>query len=96
MTTPRALDPKLAAMLASIRQSVAGNEVVEPAPDFTPAPAPPAAPAAPPSAGPSPTLEAFVASIAEPHIKAWLDANLPELVQREVARAVNRLVNPEG
>lgn len=94
----RPLDPGLAAILASIRETVGGARPADPGLTDSPEAEqalPPAAPAAAPVQT-ALTLEAFVRRIAEPHIKAWLDANLPEIVQREVAKAVDRLVNPEG
>jgi cell pole-organizing protein PopZ len=73
------LPPTIDAIMASIRARVTG--VV--APD---AEAPPAPMAAAPVVAPAPdgalTIEALFRQLAEPQIKAWLDAHLPELVER--------------
>lgn len=88
------LDPSLAAILASIRETVASE--VAPAPDpgypagerVTEAPraAPPARPVAP-----ARTVEDFLADLARPHVKAWVDANLAEIVQKLAEEEVRRL-----
>ena len=93
MSEPAAPAP-VDAIMASIRAAMTAPtpslpvlELADPiAPD---APATPATPQA--TASGSLTLEHFARAILEPHLKAWLDANLPELVQREVIAAVERL-----
>ncbi len=73
------------AIIASIREGMKDEvalpaDAVEPAPEAAAPPPPPAAPAG------DPTLEALVRSALEPVLKAWLDAHLPEIVDR-IARA---------
>lgn len=41
--------------------------------------------------GSSDTLEALVRELLTPMLKSWLDANLPELVERMVAREIARI-----
>lgn len=36
-------------------------------------------------------LEALVRSLLEPHLKAWLDAHLPEIVEKMVAAEIARI-----
>ena len=38
-------------------------------------------------------MEDFVRSIMAPYLKEWLDANLPDLVERVVQREVRRVVD---
>lgn len=94
-------------ILASIRKLVAnGAPPTEPRdgePDDEPPEGAPAVPAAErifvaePDAGEpartdaAPTLEAVVRSMLEPQLKAWLDANLPELVERVALAEIRRL-----
>lgn len=84
------LDPGLAAILASIRASVDGEapgngEVDMPeVAETSPAPPPPTAPVR--------SVEDFLADLARPHVKAWVDANLPEIIQKLAAEEVRRLV----
>jgi len=40
------------------------------------------------------TLEALVREMLRPMLREWLDANLPELVERIVAREVERITRP--
>ncbi len=98
------LDPNLAALLDSIRATVGGAQADVPAPaaEDQPAAAPAAlaadalAAAAPPAAapvGPGPSVEAFFADLIRPQVKAWLDANLPELVQKITAEEIARLID---
>ncbi len=81
-----ALDPNLAAILDSIRATVGGEappaEAVEAAP----------VPAAPAPRGPS--VEEWLAALVEPHVKAWLDANLPEIVAKRVNEELARYGRP--
>jgi len=89
-------DRPLDDILASIRKIV---EEGQPLPDSaaaatpTPAAPPPAAAVAPPApALPAATsLEAFIRAILEPQLKAWLAANLPELVERLTREEIERL-----
>jgi hypothetical protein len=38
------------------------------------------------------TIEAFLADLVRPELKAWLDQHLPGLVERIVEREIKRLV----
>ena len=71
-------------ILASIRQAVSIDEV-----DDEPAAEVPVAPAAAPAS--DVTLEALVRSALEPMLKAWLDAHLPEIVERAAQAEIVRL-----
>ena len=85
-TTERPLDD----ILASIRRIV---EDGAPGPEYAAAPPPPAPPAAavePPRPVDN-SLDAFIRAIVEPHLKAWLAANLPELVERLTREEIERL-----
>jgi cell pole-organizing protein PopZ len=70
---------------------------VAPAPVAPPAsPAPRAAPAAPPPAPPEAarsgrTLEEVVREALEPMLRAWLDRNLQEIVERRVQAEIDRI-----
>jgi hypothetical protein len=79
-----ALDPNLASILESIRATVGGDSA---APETGPAPAA-ATPAPAPARGPS--VEEWLAALVEPHVKAWLDANLPEIVAARVNAELER------
>ena len=59
-----------------------------PAPASTPAPA---ASAPQPAASADMGLEALVRSILAPHLKTWLDAHLPEIVEKMVAAEIARI-----
>ena len=82
------------AILASIRARVTGPE---PDPELS---APPAAPEAdivplasvtlPPDMA-SITLDALIRDMMAPHIKAWLDANMPEIVEKLAREEIKRL-----
>lgn len=87
------LDPGLASILDSIRATLGSDEVPPPAadaPEAAAAPAPAASPA--PPAAPQRTVEAFLADLIRPHLKSWLDAHLPELVQKITAEEIARLI----
>jgi cell pole-organizing protein PopZ len=71
-------------ILASIRQAVSIDEV-----DDEPAAEAPVVPAAVPAS--DVTLEALVRSALEPLLKAWLDAHLPEIVERAAQAEITRL-----
>ncbi len=82
-------DPPIDIILEQIRARMAG----EPEPDVVNAPAvkaPQPAPVAPPPAG-AITLEALVRSLLEPQLQRWLDANLPEMVERLAQAEIRRL-----
>ena len=86
-------DPPLNDILASIRKAVEHGptpaNLEEPVSD-TPTPEPlPRAPVLPPSA--EATLEQLVRSLLEPQLKAWLDAHLPEMVERLTRAEIKRL-----
>lgn len=75
--------------MASIRRIV-----VDEPPVATEAATPPTAPPAPflaPAAKDSVTLDGFVRSMLEPMLKAWLDANLPEIVENATHAEIRRL-----
>ena len=82
------LDPAaMDAIIASIRDGMTG-------PSTPPAEtAEPVATAPPPITVPPPetTLEALVRTALEPVLKAWLDANLPEIVDRAAREEITRL-----
>lgn len=82
-----AADPPIDAILESIRARMAGDAPVQAA---EPAPPPPPVAIAPLSGGDT-TLEAMVRSILEPQLQAWLDANLPEMVERIAQAEIRRL-----
>jgi hypothetical protein len=105
--TRTTLDPNLASILDSIRATVAGDAPVavtaadpEPA-EAAEAQAEPAAPAtasSPPARGrkaavppPQRSVEEFLAELIRPQVQAWLDAHLPELVQKMAAEEIARL-----
>jgi hypothetical protein len=93
MTAASPLDPGLAAILESIRTSVGHGAAPADEPD-SPAPVDRPAgiePAAPGPSGAGPTLEQFVADLVRPQIEAWLNHNLPEIVQRLAAEEIRRL-----
>jgi len=74
----------------AIRASLRGAVPIGEAPDDTPVAPPPSA--APPAG--ATTLEDLVRSALAPVLKEWLDANLPEIVDRaardEIARLTGR------
>ncbi len=84
-----AATPSMEAIIASIRDGMKGDGTLPPEPaeplEFTP----------PPETLPAPTgdltLEALVRSTLEPVLKAWLDANLPEIVDRAARAEIARL-----
>ncbi len=41
----------------------------------------------------SQTLEDFISSLLRPYLKEWLDANLPNIVEKIVSKEVERLTN---
>ena len=105
------LDPNLASILESIRATVTSDSppaprkaadpgVDEPdsnreadadtVPDSIQAP-PPASPAKPRG----PTVEEFLAELIRPQVQAWLDSNLPEIVQDMARAEIARLTGSE-
>jgi hypothetical protein len=92
------LDPNLSEILKSIRETVgaamprdgaSGHASDSPAQE----PPPPLAP--PPSPAVQRTVEDVLSELAAPHVKSWVEANLPEIVQRMVAEEVERLLRPK-
>lgn len=77
-------------VMASIRRIVAESPPVldedAPAPMAPPTPLPPPAPLAG-----GVTVDAFLRSMLEPMLKAWLDANLPEIIERATQAEIARL-----
>jgi hypothetical protein len=96
---PDPLDPALKSILDSIRQSV-GGETPAAGPDADvraappPVPAPPA-PASAASAAGGRSVEAFLADLIRPQVSAWLDAHLPEIVQKLAAEEIQRLTRKD-
>lgn len=93
MTNRKPLDPGLASILDSIRESV-GGETAPVAATEEEIPATPAEPlraAAPAPPADSRSVEQFLADLVRPQVQAWLDAHLAEIVQRQVAEEVRRL-----
>lgn len=90
MTEPQ---PPLDDILASIRRAVqdgaAMPETEAPPAEHTAGPAPMAPPLVPLTA--ELTVEQLIRSLLEPQLKAWLDANLPELVERLTRAEIARL-----
>mgnify|MGYP002784990439 CR=1 FL=1 len=83
------------AILASIRARVTGPEDEPPPPP--PAAEAPAEPAVPldtvtitPAAA-AMTLDELIRSLLAPQIKAWLDANMPEIVEKLAREEIRRL-----
>lgn len=91
--TRKALDPALASILDSIRATVGGeaSPTAEPQPDEEQAAAS-ARPAGRPAA-PARTVEDFLADLVRPQVDAWLQANLPEIVQKLAAEEIARLTD---
>ena len=92
------LPPNIDAILASIRSRMNddGAFVPEPVPVVVAEPAiePPEAPVADIGAvrlvGDT-TIDALVRAMLEPMLKAWLDANMPEIVERMAQDEIKRL-----
>lgn len=87
-------NPPLDDILASIRKAVEhGQSLADPEPDAAEAATPPlpalAAVTAPLT--PALTVEELLRSLLEPQLKLWLDANLPELVERLTRAEIARL-----
>jgi cell pole-organizing protein PopZ len=80
-------------IMASIRRAVENSPLLpDPAAERAdeampePLPAPPALPLTPEL-----TVDQLVRSLLEPHLKAWLEANLPEMVERLTRAEIARL-----
>ena len=76
-------------IMASLREAVTIPEVVSPVVPVSPSVA------APPVVARDITLEALVRTALEPLLKAWLDANLPEIVDRAAQAEIARLTGRE-
>lgn len=94
------LPPNIDAILSSIRARM--NEEVAPPQDVA---APAAAPAMAPqqngasigavAIGEPTTLESLMRSMLEPMLKQWLDANMPEIVERMAQAEIKRLTGKD-
>lgn len=71
----------------AIRASLRGTSSLVEAPETPVAPLP----AAPAVTAAAPTLDEHVRSLLAPMLKAWLDANLPEIVDRAARDEIARL-----
>jgi hypothetical protein len=90
---PDPMDPKLKAILQSIRETVAGDSppaaAVEEADTTVERQVPkPLREGVPPG---DRSVEEFLADLIRPQVNAWLDAHLPEIVQRLAAEEIRRL-----
>jgi hypothetical protein len=90
MTKKDPLDPGLKAILESIRQTV-GSSGPAPGSAEETAPAAPPSARAPDTPPDGRTVEEFFADLIRPQVAAWLDANLPEIVQKLAAEEIRRL-----
>lgn len=97
MSTGGGSDGSMDDIMATIRRIVAdapppplGEVTMKP----TPALAPPAS-VAPVETPASPTIDAFLRSMLEPMLRQWLDANLPEIVERVTEAEIRRLTKTE-
>jgi hypothetical protein len=92
---PAAIPTSLDAILASIRARV--TDTVAADPDDAP-PAEPVATLPPPAdvvlAPGAMTVDALLRQMLEPQVKAWLDAHLPEMVERLVREDIRRITGP--
>lgn len=82
-TAPSPVESTAAALLDDVTAEVAGSALQRLAAAVTPGTA---------TAGGSRSIEAFVAELLRPELKAWLDANLSTLVERIVEREIKKLV----
>lgn len=96
------LPPNIDAILSSIRSRMSEDSSIPAEPPPPPPPIIMAAPEVPleslakveiasPSANPNLTLEALIKTMLEPMLKAWLDANMPEIVERMAQNEIKRL-----
>ena len=88
------LPPNIDAILASIRSRM--NEEAPPPPPEPVEPVAEPAPVAPDLGavvmdGGTMTLDGLVRSMLEPMLKTWLDANMPEIVERMAQAEIKRL-----
>ena len=88
--------PALDVILASIRARVMkpGNDDTEDSPPPVPAPAPAPVSMANvtlPASSTGMTLDELMRSMLAPQIKAWLDANMPEIVEKLAREEIKRL-----
>ncbi len=98
------LPPNIDAILSSIRSRM-NEDGLAPPPAETPPPAPVTARARTPKAdvaaldavtiGEPMTLEALMRSLLEPMLKDWLDANMPEIVERMAQAEIKRLTGKD-
>ena len=86
MTTTPELPESIDAIMASIRASLA-EDVAQAGQAVAPVAAPPPVPI--PDSGI--TLEELVRSLLTPMLQAWLDAHLPEIVERVTHAEIRRL-----
>lgn len=88
------LPPNIDAILASIRSRMADDGTV-PLPPVAEAPPAPTLPAIDPGAtllaGGSQTLDGLMRQLLEPMLQRWLDANLPEIVEKIAQAEIRRL-----
>lgn len=90
------LPPNIDAILASIRSRMTEDGAAKPEAPAAPA-QPVVAEAKAPPAPPAPgidggqTLEALARAMLEPMLKAWIDANMPEIVERMAQAEIKRL-----
>lgn len=103
MSDKPSMDTGLASILASIRETVGQLEDGQPVARDTgldsPAESGKHAPATKSGLGAystqsSPTIESFLAELVRPYLASWLDAHLPEIVQKLVQQEVERMLNP--
>ena len=92
------LHPNIDAILASIRSRMAEDGTLPtPAPAevaVPPAPEPPAVdPGATLMSGGDMTLDGLMRSLLEPMLQRWLDANLPEIVEKVAQAEIRRLTS---
>jgi hypothetical protein len=79
------------AILASIRARVTGpEEELPPLPALEAEPVPLDSVTLPPETA-TMTLDALIREMLAPHIKAWLDANMPEIVEKLAREEIRRL-----
>lgn len=91
------LPPNIDAILASIRSRMADDGTISlpPVAQAQPAPPAPTLPAIDPGAtllaGGSLTLDGLMRQLLEPMLQRWLDANLPEIVEKIAQAEIRRL-----
>ena len=96
------LPPNIDAILSSIRSRMSEDASIPVEPPPPPPPIIMAAPDVPleslakveiagPSSDPNLTLEGLIKTMLEPMLKAWLDANMPEIVERMAQNEIKRL-----